>query len=76
MAILRKQPLDERIKEVCEEARAFVEARAHETRKGREGVPFGSVLNDITRGSECWCSVYLAIKKQDDNERAALEGAA
>lgn len=72
MALLKQQPLDERVKAIRAELDKFIDDRAEDIKRTCEGVPVGVIRNSITRGLGCQCAAYLEIKAKDD-EAAAKE---
>lgn len=65
MAFSKTQPLEERIKSVCAEAEALVDAAAAEQKKLIPGLPLATLrrhLENKARG--CACKQALAILEQ------------
>jgi hypothetical protein len=72
MALTRTPPLDERIKNVCADANAAIDALTDaEIKRTGGGVPFESIRTSLTGGIECTCRAYLAIKAREEAQRAA-----
>ena len=65
MAFNKTLPLEERIKSICEEAEAIVEAKAVELKKQYEGLPITWIRRDLeTRTGGCACKQALAILEE------------
>ena len=71
MAIIKQQPLDERVNSIRAELDAAIDDRAAQIAKECPGVPVGVIRNSITRGMGCQCAAYLAIKAKTALEDAA-----
>ena len=72
MAITRTPPLEQRIKDVCADANAAIDALAQaEVDRMGGGVPVGSIRTSLTGGTSCVCQAYLEIKARQESERAA-----
>lgn len=74
MAIIKQQPLDERIRTLRADLDAAIDERAAQIAKDCPGVPVGVIRNSITRGMGCQCAAYLELKAKDGTE--AQKGAA
>jgi hypothetical protein len=62
MAPNKTPSLEERIKAVCEEAEAIVEAKAVEIKKQFDGLPITWIRRDLeNRAGGCVCKQALAI---------------
>jgi len=62
MAFSKSPPLEERIKSICAEAEAFVDAKAVEQKKLFEGLPLAMLRRDLElKAPGCVCKQALAI---------------
>jgi hypothetical protein len=66
MAFSKALPLEERIKSICAEAEAVVEAKAVEIKKQYDGLPIAWIRRDPeNRMGGCVCKQALAIIEED-----------
>ena len=62
MALNKTPPLDERIKSICADAEAFVDAAAAEQKKLFEGLPLAMLRRHLeNKAPGCACKQALAI---------------
>ena len=62
MAFSKTLPLEERIKSICAEAEAIVEAKAEEIKKQYDGLPITWIRRDLeSRMGGCLCKQAVAI---------------
>lgn len=71
MALLKTQPLEDRIRTFRAEIDRAIDGRVAEIAKGCPGVPQGVIRQSITRGMGCQCAAYLEMTKDDAGKDAA-----
>ncbi|WLA65830.1 hypothetical protein [Bradyrhizobium diazoefficiens] len=60
-------PPEERIKAICDEANAIVDAKATELKKEFEGLPYVSLRRDLeNKAPGCACRQALAILREGE----------